>query len=271
MDAAIGLTAGSRLYQAIVQAGSSISRLVSPSSTSLGEPLGVNHIHRRSARRADPVVLIGGYASMPESLVPLKESLERDGIRRVFIFEVPANGLADIRYSAAQLAAFIRRVLRETGALRVDLVAHSAGGIVARQFVQELGGAGQVDSLVTIATPHHGVVLAGVDGVNSLARTSPLRWLLGPATEQLLLGSALLRRLNSAPAISQLQRVRVTSIYVDGFDGLLLPTDTAVLQGARNIRLRHPGQSLAAAQLGHFSLHRRSSRVYSAVRDALLG
>ncbi|MCL4191892.1 MAG: hypothetical protein KJZ87_09105, partial [Thermoguttaceae bacterium] len=80
---------------------------------------------------------------------------------RVFVlkFSSPANadGLA---LKALELAETIRQLCRYTGADKVRLVAHSAGGLVARVYLQSaLPGVeyrGDVDRLVTIATPHLG-------------------------------------------------------------------------------------------------------------------
>ncbi len=262
----------SSVYQVAVGIGSRANRLLKKNPKRLSEPLLTSAIWRRRAAVGDPIILIGGYASMPESLKPLLNSLREDGFRRVYVFEVPEYGLADIRLSAEKLADFVNRVKLESASSKVDLVAHSAGGIVARQFVQENGGASSVDSLVTIATPHRGVRLLGSQIINALVKSPPLKWLAGEATNQLLEGSDLLKRLNSAESFGRAQQVRMTSILVDGNDGLLVPIDTAVLKNrnAINVRLRHPGVSVKQADLGHFTLHRTSSRVYDAVRAALL-
>lgn len=263
-----GMTPAARLYQWLVQAGSSVNRMVNPNPERLGAPLPAAMQRAAGVDRADPVVLVGGYASMAQSLEPLAASLRADGFRNVFVFEVPNNGLADIHHSAQRLAAFVADVRRRTGARRVDIVAHSAGGVVARTWAQLHGGARSLDRLVTIATPHHGVLLLRTRVVNAVADSRLGRWLTGPSTHQLLYDSDLMRELERTKAA--LGRARLVSIYVDGYDGLLAPFDTAVVEGATNLRLDHPGRSVRDARLGHFTLHRRSDRVYEATRAALL-
>ena len=63
----------------------------------------------------------------------------------------------------------------------VALVGHSLGGLVARWYIQCLGGARRVDRLVTLATPHGG--------------TDSVRFAPGPLAESLRPGSKLLARL----------------------------------------------------------------------------
>jgi triacylglycerol lipase len=53
---------------------------------------------------------------------------------------------------------------------RIDLIAHSLGGLDARYALTHLGLASRVRSLVTVGTPHHGTPLA------DLALRGPLHW-----------------------------------------------------------------------------------------------
>src|SRR5690606_26327619 len=59
---------------------------------------------------------------------------------------------------AARLAVTIERHV--PAEMKVSLVGHSLGGLVARWYVEELGGAARVDRIVTIATPHGGTQAA---------------------------------------------------------------------------------------------------------------
>ena len=61
-----------------------------------------------------------------------------------------------ISVSAKELAAQIQSVIAETGAEKVNVIAHSKGGLDCRCAMQEYGAAKYVASLTTINTPHHG-------------------------------------------------------------------------------------------------------------------
>ena len=58
--------------------------------------------------------------------------------------------------NARQLQAVLLRALEETGAEKVNLIAHSKGGLEARYLISCQGLADRVASLTTVCTPHHG-------------------------------------------------------------------------------------------------------------------
>lgn len=66
----------------------------------------------------------------------------------------------NIKDSAAELAKRIKEVLDETGSEKVNLIAHSKGGLDSRYAISCLGMAPYVASLTTINTPHRGCEFA---------------------------------------------------------------------------------------------------------------
>jgi triacylglycerol lipase len=58
-----------------------------------------------------------------------------------------------VERGAISLRDYLRRHVRGG---RIDLVCHSLGGLVARVYLQQLGGARRVDRCITLATPHQG-------------------------------------------------------------------------------------------------------------------
>jgi triacylglycerol lipase len=65
-----------------------------------------------------------------------------------------------IEANAELLKLRVEEVLRETGKDRVNIIAHSAGGIDSRYMIWNYGMGSQVASLTTISTPHRGSELA---------------------------------------------------------------------------------------------------------------
>jgi triacylglycerol lipase len=76
------------------------------------------------------------------------------------IYYGKTDGWGSIETNAAILKTTIEKVLAQTKAAKVNIIAHSKGGLEARYMICNLGMAGKVASLTTIATPHHGSVAA---------------------------------------------------------------------------------------------------------------
>jgi pimeloyl-ACP methyl ester carboxylesterase len=109
-------------------------------------------------RGSVPVVAVHGYMQNRVDFLRIACACARAGSGPVYGFNYPWFG--SIRANAERLARFVDDVRRETGALQVDLVAHSLGGLVAMEFVHHDGGS-RVRRAVTVASPHAGVAWRG--------------------------------------------------------------------------------------------------------------
>ncbi|MGW6880469.1 esterase/lipase family protein [Streptomyces goshikiensis] len=108
-----------------------------------------------------PVVLVHGYNADPGVWGALREDLKAAGYADS---ELSSWGYDTHRsvneVLAGQLGAYAEQVRRQTGAARVDIVAHSFGSLVARWYVSFGGGAATVNHLVSLAGPNHGTSTA---------------------------------------------------------------------------------------------------------------
>src|SRR5215211_6552158 len=95
----------------------------------------------------DPVIIVNGTGGPAFYYELLQARLQASGYR-AWIFELPGLGMGDIRDTARDLAGFVAAVRTQTGAAKVDLIGHSQGGLVSRQYVKFDGGAQTVDSLI---------------------------------------------------------------------------------------------------------------------------
>jgi triacylglycerol lipase len=117
---------------------------------------------RRPAQPRLPVVLAHGFLGFDEIGLGTRKQLYFRGIgthleqlgARVYSPRVPPASSVSAR---AQRLADVIRALPDP---RVNIVAHSMGGLDARYAISRLGLADKVASLVTIGTPHHGTPLA---------------------------------------------------------------------------------------------------------------
>jgi predicted alpha/beta hydrolase family esterase len=114
--------------------------------------------------------------------------------------------------------------LRARGAREVDLVGHSMGGLVARQYLQE-HGTDSIRRCILLGVPNQGSRLAS--------------FALSPTGKLLLPGSAYLQQLNAAPLPKD---IRCTSIF-SRHDNLVIPWESGQLDGARNCELAGVGHT----------------------------
>ena len=74
-------------------------------------------------------------------------------------YSTQLSGANTYEFRGADLALQISKVLKETGASKVNIIAHSMGGVDARYMISQLGWGDRVASLSTISTPHRGTVV----------------------------------------------------------------------------------------------------------------
>ncbi|HSF26656.1 MAG TPA: alpha/beta fold hydrolase [Actinomycetes bacterium] len=176
-----------------------------------------------------PILLVHGMVDNRSIFALLRRSLLRRGFGRVATMNYrPAA--TDVREVARELALAVEALCAETGYERVHVVGHSLGGLVARYYVQRLGGDERVHTLVTLGTPHHG--------------SAPARLVPHPLMRQLRPGSALLTEL-AEPAVC---RTRFVAVWSDA-DQMVLPW--------RSARIDHPdlaARNVLVPGVGHMSL-----------------
>ncbi|MFE9651376.1 esterase/lipase family protein [Streptomyces sp. NPDC006365] len=157
-----------------------------------------------TARHPRPVVLIHGtFENAFNNWNELSPKLRNEGYC-VFAINQGAprgeviKGRNHIPDSAVELAGFVDRVLRVTGADQVDLVGHSqGGGVLPRWYLKFNGGAAKVNHLVGISPSNHGTTMLGLA---TLAKTiGVLGWvgkLGGQALPDQVVGSDVHTRLD---------------------------------------------------------------------------
>lgn len=194
----------------------------------------------RALGAARPVLLIHGIFCNGAVWRPLARRLHAAGFGPLRAIDLePSTG--DLAAHAPAVAAAVRELRGADPAVRVRVVAHSMGGLVARAALGERGMEA-VSCLVTIATPHHGSRLA--------------HFVPGKGARQMRPGSEFLAALNAARPEGA--GAALTSIFSPE-DNLISPADSPSLARARNVAL---------GGLGHFGLL-RSRRTGTQVLAAL--
>jgi triacylglycerol esterase/lipase EstA (alpha/beta hydrolase family) len=179
-----------------------------------------------SPQRPGPVLLVPGYGGSTTSLDTLAALLRRDG-KSVQVLSLPGDGEGDLDAQARALQSAALR-LRAAGVQSVDVVGYSAGGVVARLWIRDHGGASIARRVITLGSPQHGTDLAGLAG-ELLPSQCPT------ACQQLEPGSSLLTALNAGdetPAGPSFVSIWTTH------DNVVLPPSSAHLAGALNMTVQ---------------------------------
>lgn len=185
-----------------------------------------------------PVVLVHGtFADMSDSWQALSPLLYNHGYC-VFALNYGAyagsnllgiDAIGPIEESARQLAGFVKKVLSETGASKVDIVGHSQGGMMPRYYIKDLGGASKVHTLVGLAPSNHGTTLNGIATLAGyFSGADAFLGLLCPACSQQLAGSSFIEELNSGgetvPGVNY-------TVIESKYDEVVTPYTSAFLKG----------------------------------------
>jgi triacylglycerol esterase/lipase EstA (alpha/beta hydrolase family) len=177
--------------------------------------------------RPGPILLVPGYGGSTASLQVLADALTAEG-RDARIVKPTGSGTQDLREQADHLRDVVDATLKETGAPSVDLVGYSAGGVVVRVYVADLGGGSHVRRAVTLASPHHGTDLASLAG--ALGSTA-----CPTACQQLAPDSDLLRRLNTGDETPP--GPAWVALWTED-DSTVVPPDSGSLDGALDLSLQ---------------------------------
>ncbi|MFD6424144.1 esterase/lipase family protein [Streptomyces sp. NPDC060198] len=178
-----------------------------------------------------PVVLLHGFIDNRSVFVLLRRSLARHGRRHLESLNYSPL-TCDIRTAAELLGRHIEEICERTGHQRVDIVGHSLGGLIARYYVQCLGGDHRVRVLVTLGTPHGGTAVAPLASAHPIVR-------------QMRAGSDFIEELRTpAPEC----RTHFVAFWSE-LDRVMVPVSTA--------RVDHPdldAENIRVTGIGHLAL-----------------
>ncbi|MEV7014441.1 alpha/beta fold hydrolase [Streptomyces sp. NPDC093991] len=207
---------------------------------------------RLAAEARPPVVLLHGFIDNRSVFVLLRRSLAQHG--RQPIESLNYSPLTcDIRTAAELFGRHVEQVCERTGSDRVDVVGHSLGGLIARYYVQRLGGDRRVRTLVTLGTPHSGTRVAPLANAHPIVRQmrpgSPvLEELAQPApgcrTHFVAFWSDLDHIMDPLEAACvEHPDLNAVNVRVSGVGHLALPVHPAVATGIREaLDTAHPGE-----------------------------
>jgi len=162
-----------------------------------------------------PIVLVHGIIahdrpSFNKFWGRIPKTLQETGAK-VFFGNTDAWG--DIKSNAKILKTSIDKILDETKSEKVNIIAHSKGGLDSRYFIWKYNYGDRVASLTTISTPHHGAELSDL--------IYKQRFIHSPIAKKAL---KLFGKLygDENPALFKLN-FQLTTKYMEIFNGEILP------------------------------------------------
>jgi triacylglycerol lipase len=190
-----------------------------------------------------PLLFVPGWSDRAKRLDWLRQEFVRAGYAasHVCVLDFRDRFGSNIEH-AFEIARAIEELRASTGTDRVDVVAHSMGGLALRYYLHFHGGAGIVRRVVFMGTPHRGTWLAY------------LGW--GKGAREMRPGHPLLQSLGRLPSVPA--GVSALCIHTP-METRVLPRSSALLADARNTRVW---------SASHPSLL-RSRKVFAAIRAFL--
>ncbi len=108
-----------------------------------------------------PIVLVHGVVIKDfrffRAFGRIEKSLRALGYR---VYTADTDGFGTIESNAVQLKQYIAKILIAENADKVNIIAHSKGGLDAAHMINALGGGAHVASLTALCTPFRGSIVA---------------------------------------------------------------------------------------------------------------
>lgn len=178
-----------------------------------------------------PILLVHGYFQNRGGLLFMQRSLKKHGFKSVHVFSYnPVR--KSIPEMANCLSNRVEQVMARTGAKQIHLVGHSLGGLICRYYVEKMSCSKKVHTLVTVATPHNGTVMAY--GGRS------------PAARQMRPDSEFIQIMKKS---RKPRSVRYVSYY-SNLDAIVLPARSAILSNGNGSNVKN----ILVHDMGHLSL-----------------
>jgi len=108
-----------------------------------------------------PIILVHGLAIKDYKSIKAFGKIEQTLIDAGYdAYTSKQDAFGSIENNAAQLKEFILEILEKTKSEKVNIIAHSKGGLDAKYMITELDMKDSVASLTTLCTPHKGSAIA---------------------------------------------------------------------------------------------------------------
>jgi triacylglycerol esterase/lipase EstA (alpha/beta hydrolase family) len=188
----------------------------------------------------DPILFVHGWSGSASNWNTMIERFEKDGYPKSYLSAYSYNTSQSNKIDAEEVKTKVEALLKNTGATKVDIIAHSMGSLNSRYYIKNLGGESKVDDWVSLGGPNHGTETA-----NACFSTSCV---------EMRFGSTFLKELN---ATDETPGAVNYGTWWSPCDEIINPDSSVALSGATNTK---------TACISHTALT-TDSTVYAQVRE----
>jgi triacylglycerol lipase len=193
-----------------------------------------------SASAQDPILFVHGYVESASLWNTMIANFEKDGYPKSYLSAYSYNTSQSNKIDAEEVKSKVEALLKNTGATKVDIVAHSMGSLNSRYYIKNLGGESKVDDWVSLGGPNHG--------------TETANFCFSASCVEMRVGSTFLKELN---ATDETPGAVSYGTWWSPCDEIINPDSSVALTGATNTK---------TACISHTALT-TDSTVYGQVRE----
>lgn len=190
----------------------------------------------------DPILFVHGWSSSASVWNTMIGRFEKDGYPKSYLRAYSYNTSQSNKTDAETIVkSEVEKLKKETGAEKVDIVAHSMGSLNTRWYIKFVaGGEANVDDWVSLGGPNHGTEAANI--------------CFSTACTEMRIGSKFLGELNAG---DETPGVVNYGTWWSPCDEFINPDESVILSGATNTK---------TACIGHLALL-TDETVYKGVRE----
>jgi triacylglycerol lipase len=193
-----------------------------------------------SASAQDPILFVHGYVESASLWNTMIANFEKDGYPKSYLSAYSYNTSQSNKIDAEEVKTKVEALLKNTGATKVDIIAHSMGSLNSRYYIKNLGGESKVDDWVSLGGPNHG--------------TETANFCFSASCVEMRVGSTFLKELN---ATDETPGAVSYGTWWSPCDEIINPDSSVALTGATNTK---------TACISHTALT-TDSTVYAQVRE----
>ena len=173
-----------------------------------------------SASAQDPILFVHGYTESASVWNTMVANFEKAGYPKSYLSAYSYNtSQSNVTDAEKEVKPRVETLLKNTGATKVDIIAHSMGSLNSRYYIKNLGGDTKVDDWVSLGGPNHGTDFAN--------------WCFSTSCVEMRIGSTFLNNLN---ATDETPGAVTYGTWWSPCDSIINPDSSVALSGATNTK-----------------------------------